>query len=226
LIPQSITVKSKAASQTREELRIELKMARSTGTVLAFGRLLLLGLVSTLFQSSNAQIGVDVCACSPSTYEFTLDFSLTCPPVNITRGDAIAATTCLVSPFGDPEVTDLIPVSVQTIDILELNQNLDIIVQENIAGSFGDGDTFVYTSISALPDQITSPLDIPRAIQLNIVGVNQFDEPIINVYLITFTNDCGFSPVLFEGQSAGWTVFVSTHASSVRFKICIACFNF
>lgn len=170
-----------------------------------------LGLLISLFRyTADAQvIGVDICACSSTTYEFTLDFDLTCPPVNITRGDVIAATTCLVSPFGDPEVTDLVPVSVQNIDILELNQNLQISVQENIAGSFGDGDTFQYTSIAALPGEIVDPVDIPRAIQLNIIGVNKFDEPIINVYLITFTNNCGRFPVLFEGQYAGWTVFVS-----------------
>jgi hypothetical protein len=115
----------------------------------------------------------------------------------------------MVGPFGDPEVKDLIPVSVQSIDILELNQNLNIIVQENIAGSFGDGDTFRYNSISSIPGQIVDPVDIPRAIQLNIIGVNQFDEPIINVYLISMTNDCQAFPVLMEGQSAGWTRFVS-----------------
>jgi hypothetical protein len=170
-----------------------------------------LGFFVPLFASVNgAVIGQDICSCAPSNYEFTLDFSLFCPPVNITQGDAVAATTCMVSPFGNSEVADLIPVAVQSIDILELNQNLDIIVQENIAGNFGDGDTFRYSSIAALPGEIVDPVDLPRAIQLNLIGVNQFDEPIINVYLITFTNDCQSYPVLFEGQYAGWTRFVST----------------
>lgn len=160
-------------------------------------------------QTQSQEIGVDICACSPGTYEFTLDFSLFCPPVNITLGDAVTDTSCLVSPFGDPDVADLIPVAVQSIDILELDQNLQISVQENIAGSFGDGDTFQYTSIAALPGEIVNPEDLPRAIQLNIIGVNQLDEPIINVYLIIFSNNCGRYPVLFEGQYAGWTRFVS-----------------
>lgn len=177
-------------------------------------RLTLLGIIFSLlaFGRSQAQtIGEDVCACQPSTIEFTLDFALFCPPVNITRGDAIAATSCSVNPFGDPSVTDLVPVSVQSIDIMELNQNLQILVQENIAGSFGDGDTFSYVSIAALPGEITDPENIPRAIQLNLIGVNQLDEPIINIFIITFTNDCGVYPVLFEGQSAGWVRFVSLY---------------
>ena len=156
-------------------------------------------------------IGTEICHCAPNAYEFTLDFSLTCPPVNITLGDAVAATTCMVSPFGSPEVADLVPVSVSSIDILELNQNLQVMVQENIEPkeSYLDGDTFSYISYAAIPGEIVNPEDLPRAIQLNIVGFNQFGEEIINVYLITFTNVCGAYPVLQEGQFAGWTRFVS-----------------
>eukprot|EP00536_Pseudo-nitzschia_multiseries_P012672 jgi/Psemu1/209400/e_gw1.498.7.1 len=157
------------------------------------------------------EIGTEICYCAPNAYEFTLDFALTCPPVNITLGDAVAATTCMVSPFGNPEVADLVPVSVSSIDILELNQNLQVMVQENIEPkeSFSDGDTFSYVSYAAIPGQIVNPEDLPRAIQLNIVGVNKLGEEIINVYLITFTNACGAYPVLYEGQFAGWTRFVS-----------------
>ena len=128
---------------------------------------------------------------------------------NITINDAIAATSCLVSPFGNPEVADLIPIAVQSIDILELGQDLRVLVQENIEGNFLDGDSFRYTSVSANPDAIESYLGLPRAIQINAIGVNANDETIINVYIITFTNDCGAYPVLFEGQTAGWTRFVS-----------------
>ena len=174
--------------------------------------LLIFGTLATLLtghRASGQGIGTDICACSPSQFEFIFDFSLTCPPVNITTGEAVSATSCLISPFGNPEVQDLIPVAVQTIDILELGQDLRVLVQENIAGNFGDGDSFQYTSIAALPDEINDPVDIPRAIQLNIVGLNRLDEPIINVYIITFTNNCGAYPVLREGQSAGWTLMVS-----------------
>jgi hypothetical protein len=173
-------------------------------------RLATLGLLLASSTGASGQvIGVDVCACSPNTYEFTFDFSLFCPPVNITLGDAVSATSCLVSPFGNPDVTDLIPVAVQSIDVLELGQDLRVLVQEQIEGNFADGDSFQYTSVISNPENIGGPVDIPRAIQLNIVGVNQLDELIINVYIITFTNDCGSYPVLQEGQSAGWTRFVS-----------------
>ncbi|KAL3924155.1 MAG: hypothetical protein SGILL_001218 [Bacillariaceae sp.] len=140
-----------------------------------------LALLCSVFTPSGGQeIGVEICHCAPNTYEFTLDFALFCPPVNITIGDAVQATTCMVSPFGDPSVTDLIPVAVQSIDVLELNQNLQVMMQENIAGNFGDGETFQYTSYAAIPGEIVNPEDLPRALQININGVNQFDESIIN----------------------------------------------
>jgi hypothetical protein len=183
------------------------KKAMMQSVFSSFG-LLILALLS--MTSTAQEIGTELCSCSPSTYSFTLDFSLFCPPVNITIGDAVQATSCLVSPFGNPQVENLVPEEVQSIDILELGQDLRVLVQENLEGSFADGDTFSYTSITSTPGNIVSSVEIPRALQLNIVGVNANDEPIINVYIITFTNDCGAYPVLQEGQSAGWTRFVRT----------------
>jgi hypothetical protein len=168
-----------------------------------------LGLLLTSFARTSGQIvGEELCACSPSSYEFTLDFDLVCPG-DVTEGDAVDETSCVITPLGDPDVTDLVPVTVENIDILELDQGLRVVAQENIAGSFSDGDTFNYTSIAAWSGDIVDPSDVPRAIQINIVGRNQFNESLINVYIITFTNGCGAYPVLAENQTIGWTTFVS-----------------
>ena len=167
-------------------------------------------------------IGTDdittICNCSPSTYKFTLDFTLSCPPVNIPQpNDAIESTTCLISHFGNPDITDLVPVSVTNIEILELDQNMQITSETTIPGNnFVDGDTFQYTTKDALadsdeigndPDPVMSK--VQKAIQLTMIGMNRIGKPIINVYIITYTNDCNAYPVLQEGQSIGWTVFVS-----------------
>lgn len=165
-------------------------------------------LLASLIGTSAQTIGEELCACSPSSYEFTLNFDLRCPG-DVTEDDAVDETSCVITPFGDPDVTDLTPVVVDTIDILELDQGLRVLVQENIAGSFANGDTFNYTSLTAEPGDIIDPADTPRAIQVNIVGRNQFNESLINVYIITFTNGCGAYPVLEENQTIGWTTFVS-----------------
>ena len=167
-------------------------------------------LTSLLLTGASGQeipvIGIDICACSPSNYEFVFNFDLFCPPVNITLGDAVEATSCTVGPFDNPDVTDLIPVSVQNIDILELGQDLRVLVQETLEGNFVNGDSFRYESIVNLPHGIDDddPPDIPSAIQLNAVGVNVNDESIISYSAIVFTNDCDTHPVLFDGQSSHW----------------------
>lgn len=159
--------------------------------------------------SGGQQIGVDVCSCAPSTYEFKFDFSLFCPPINITQGDAVIDTSCLVSPFQDQTVGDLVPIAVQEITVMELDQNLDNLYQEIIRGSFKDGDTWSYTSVAAQPGK-NDPLTLPRGIQFNIVGINILEQPIINTVIITFSNSCQAYPVLIPGQYAGWVRFVST----------------
>ena len=169
-----------------------------------------LGLLLIRFDGASAQvIGQQICACSPSYYEFTLNFEHFCPPVNITQNNGIQDRSCVVTPYSSTNVTDLVPVVVTSIDILELGQGLRVLVQENIAGHFRDGDTFNYTSLTAVPGDIVGTTDIPRGLQINVVGSNQYGEPLINVFILTFTNNCGAYPVIEAGESAGWTTFVS-----------------
>ena len=160
----------------------------------------------------------ELCACSPSFYKFTLNFDHGCPG-DLVESYGIDASSCIITRFGDPNVTEMVPVVVDTIDILELNQDLRVLVQENIAGSFLDGDTFNFTSLSAEPRAMIDPADFPRALQLNIVGRNQYNESLINVYIITFTNGCDVYPVLEENQTIGWTSFVSEFLSFL--SLCI-----
>jgi hypothetical protein len=167
-------------------------------------------LVTSFVIANGQEIGTEICACSPRSYEFTLDFSLTCPPVNITLGDSVEATACIVSPFGNPSVTDLVPVSVEGIDILELGQNLRVMTQTDVDDALVDGDKFTYTSVVADPNNIMAVQQVPRALQINTVGLNAQGDKIINVFIVTFTNDCGSYPLFQEGQSGGWTRFVSS----------------
>ena len=148
---------------------------------------------------------------------------------------ASASVSCLIDSFGDTTDTDLIPVQIQSITILEMDQNFLPIAQESIGDGtiYLDGDKFQYTSIAAVPDDIIVDSQyVPSAIQLTIFGMNQFHNPITNVVLINFTNDCGTFPVLVEGQSAGWAVFVSStsccflRSKSWRLVCLFVCFCF
>ena len=96
--------------------------------------------ISLLLGRATAQEESSQCSCSPSKYTFTLDFSLLCLPVNVTKNAGISATFCQVSPFGDPNqnITDLVPVEVEYVDVLELGQSFEVITQANITGTFKD----------------------------------------------------------------------------------------
>ena len=97
--------------------------------------------------------------------------------------------------------------AVDYVDILELGQDFTVVVQENVTGGFLDGESFSYTSIIARDSG--GDAEIPRVLQLNIFGINALDQPIVNFFAIAFSNNCLTFPVLQEGNSAGWTRFVS-----------------
>eukprot|EP00536_Pseudo-nitzschia_multiseries_P013574 jgi/Psemu1/290938/fgenesh1_pg.588_\ len=175
-----------------------------------FSTITLLAVLLLSSRTTDGQdVGSEICNCSPSSYEFQLDFSLVCPPVNITIGNAIEATSCLVSPFGNLNANnDLVPVAVENIDILELGQNLRVLSQTKIDDRLVDGDIFTYQSAFATPEDVTSVEEVVRAVQVNMVGINSAGDRVIGVFIVTFTNGCGSYPVFEKGQSAGWTKFI------------------
>jgi hypothetical protein len=99
------------------------------------------------------------------------------------------------------------------VDILELAQDFTVLAQENVTGGFEDGNSFSYTSIIG---DTGNAIEVPRVLQLNIFAVNAENQPIVNFFAISFTNDCGFYPVLSEGNSAGWIELVSFSGLSLR----------
>jgi len=73
---------------------------------------LVIGILIISFGNIGAQrIGVDLCACQPGVYEFTLDFGLRCTAMNV-QGPGIGETACVVDTQQGENVTDLAPVQV------------------------------------------------------------------------------------------------------------------
>jgi hypothetical protein len=152
-------------------------------------------------------VGVDICACQPSTYEFVLNFGLTCEEKTV-MGAGINASECRITTDRNLNVTDEVPISVSKVQVLELNQNLDIITTSQYNEEFADGDIFTYTSVIA-SNNITRPQDVPRALQMTITGRNAEEQDLVNFWIIIFDNSCGIYPVVLEGEQIGWTIFVS-----------------
>ena len=172
--------------------------------------------ILSVYSVQAQDIGIDICACQPSVYEFTLDFDLTCDDQDV-GGPGISDTTCLTELRGqeDQEDADLRPVAIGQVSIFELDQNLDVVAQTVQTGNFISGDVVRYTSIIATEPDMLNPDSIPRGIQLVFIGINEQRQAVVNTFAILYNNDCGVFPLLREGQKGGWSVFVSQMAGMI-----------
>jgi len=174
-----------------------------------FHRAIVVVLLAVLMSwSATAQIGTTVCVCSPSAYTLTFNFSRTCNDDSVT-GNGIVTTDCAIAPFQNDNVTDLVPVSVASIDILELDEQLALVSQSSTFGTYFDGDTFNYTSISDSPSQVNATF-FPKALQISAIGNNADGETLFYAGLIVYATDCLSFPMIAEESSIGWLTFVST----------------
>jgi len=173
----------------------------------ALGTWLFLGIAAVMAAPIAAQVGDTICACSPSAFEFTLDFALSCADTNV-GGDGVLATDCSVTPFQGGTVSSLVPAAVFSVDFLELDQDLQVLNQESSFVDFVDGDTFTYSSFTANPD-LVGPATVPKTLIVSLIGRNAAREPLFMQYLITYSNACDAYPVLAVGENIGWTRFVS-----------------
>jgi hypothetical protein len=179
----------------------------------------------TIAQELRLTANDDVCGCSASTYVFVLDFDLSCPPTNISLGSGVQSVSCLISPFGAP-TTKIAPIVLDSVSILELDQNNNVLVEERMNGELVNGDSFSYSSI-VNDREVTSIQNIPSVLQLNLSGRNEDGVMLMNVFFIRFSNECGVTPVIQEGESAGWAIFVSRYTTtSTSMYTCVFLFRF
>jgi len=81
---------------------------------------------SFLIKTANGQVGVTICACSPSVYTFQFNFSSMCDDTTVGGNPGIIDWDCLVDGLQESDqVTDLIPVAISTATVLELNADFE-----------------------------------------------------------------------------------------------------
>jgi hypothetical protein len=171
-------------------------------------RLLVVAIVLPFTGSQT--IGVDICACSPSVYTFELSFLLNCSMQTVKDNPGVQDAECRVSGLRpEDNVTDLVPVKVSTVEILELGAEQQVIQSGFYDQGYFDLATISYTSITGSPDALNLTVDqIPRGLQINIIGQNANEEDILNYWIVLFTNQCNAFPVFEIGDMIGWTVIV------------------
>lgn len=156
----------------------------------------------------NAQIGTTICVCSPAVYEFSLNFNATCPSTALI-GDGILTSDCGIESFQNLNVTDKVPISAGSIDIIELDADLVLLTQSSRFGTFNNGDKIRFASISNTPTMLNETV-YPKALQISIVGNNVLGETLFFAGLIVYDTECGQYPLIEVGSSIGWITFVST----------------
>jgi hypothetical protein len=176
-------------------------------------------LISLLLGTAHANTGRKFCACMPSTFVFTFDFSLGCTDDISSDDPGISAFTCKVTAAGGDTPSDPVPVVVNAIQILEIGQptRSQIISSTTITGeAYKDGDVFEWTSTADTSFPISD--DAPKTMQVLMTGSNAAGEAVINLWTIEFTNQCNVWPVLTPGMQAGWMVMVRTSDKRMRVK--------
>jgi len=149
---------------------------------------------------TEQEIGTDICACQPSSYDIVLDFDLGCDNTNV-QGPGIEETACIV----DPPI-----VEASQIQIAELDQGLEVIEESKVilTDTFLNGDKVTYKSIIADDAGSLTPSSIPGGLQISVTGVNADGTELTNAWVVLFTNDCDSFPVIESGMQIGWTIFV------------------
>jgi hypothetical protein len=137
----------------------------------------------------------------------TFNFSQTCANTAVT-GAGVASTDCAIAPFQDDNVTDLTPVSVGSIDILELDGDLVLFTQSSRFGTFANGESFAYTSVSSDPAMVNITT-YPKALQVSVIGNNAAGQTLFFAGLVIYATDCTIYPVVNAGSTIGWVKFVS-----------------
>jgi hypothetical protein len=171
----------------------------------------LVGVLLVLAQAVSAQlIGTDICACQPSIVTFTLNFAFKCVDSNV-EGPGIIETTCLTELLGENDTrntTDVAPVSVTEVQILELDENKAVLAQTPYEGTFSDGASFTYTSIVVSDPESVTVQNFPRGLQVIAKGISATEEALQNTWAIIYSNECGLFPLLEVGEQIGWANFV------------------
>ena len=154
----------------------------------------------------TAQIGTTICVCSPAIYEIQLNFNATCETTALI-GDGIQTSDCAIEPFQNDNVTDKVPISAGSIDILELDSDLVLLTQSSRFGTFNNGDLIRFASVSNDPTMLNETF-YPKGLQISIVGNNVLGETLFFAGLIVFETDCGQYPPIEVGSSVGWITFL------------------
>ena len=116
----------------------------------------------------------EICSCTPLIYEWKLDLTRECKPVNITIGKdkGIKDMVCSVEIDQANRTADLTPVKVAAYHIIELNMDLTPLKSEaEFNVSLVDGDLISFASITAV-----NSTQYSGGFQVTLLGINSASQ--------------------------------------------------
>eukprot|EP00587_Corethron_hystrix_P008530 CAMPEP_0113330174 /NCGR_PEP_ID=MMETSP0010_2-20120614/21435_1 /TAXON_ID=216773 ORGANISM="Corethron hystrix, Strain 308" /NCGR_SAMPLE_ID=MMETSP0010_2 /ASSEMBLY_ACC=CAM_ASM_000155 /LENGTH=307 /DNA_ID=CAMNT_0000192597 /DNA_START=266 /DNA_END=1189 /DNA_ORIENTATION=+ /assembly_acc=CAM_ASM_000155 len=148
----------------------------------------------------------ELCACSPTTITFQLDFSLTCSDNNIDVGDGtgIKRVECETIPHPsldyDKDVTDFKPTVIDKYTFFELAPDLQVLhptIRSDV--KLKNRDTYTFESVLADDRDV-----LPGGLQIVLEGHNKKKQPILQYFVLQYTNKCATAPFRPD-DSLGWS---------------------
>jgi hypothetical protein len=163
-------------------------MMRTTAAAAIAG--LTTALVLGATTTTATEIGLDICHCQPDIITFELKFNFDCADSNV-EGPGIIDSACNTDTRG-ASVQDEIPTLVSEVQIFELDGENEVLSQAIFKGPYADGDIITYTSIvKSAPENITAADQLPLGFQVSISAINQFEETLVNTWIIQYAGNCG-----------------------------------
>ena len=168
--------------------------------------------LSSSSSPSENPIGSTVCACQPTEWDFTLDFTNPCPPGNngntnnTNNSNNLDDFDSIV--VGLPHLHECFPpvlqegvvddvnfdetLGIDAIYVLELNSTLQTIEQTTIPGGpFFNGDTFSYQSLLNNINASLFTVDtLPAGLVLIFAGNNSLGQRITASWSVQFSTSC------------------------------------
>lgn len=172
------------------------------------------GIKLLLLVTFSLQLGVGAyCTCSPQVSTWRVDFTKSCPPIDIQSGLGTGISDdpspfCLI--YSDNGNADLTIVSLDYLDMLERDINWQTLSQKMYNG-LSNGDTIEFVS--------TASVSSNRVLNYKLEGLgrNSNGEKIRMLWQFAYSFECDIYP--FEGgtHAIGWTVLDSHIPAKAEF---------
>ena len=151
---------------------------------------------------ANAQT---LCACTPSVYQFRLNFNLTCDDTSFALSQSITDIQCTTTP---DVLLSTTTGDAYNIQFVELDQNRLVLKTTTIDTPQGNGAIVTYESYISAPD----PGDerVPGSLQVGITARDATTSTVFQQWVLQYSNSCDGAtyPVVSAGQQIGWTIVV------------------